>query len=458
MAKKIPKNFILQPELVTLLCNHFKTKNISEAVNKGLIGFLSNPSCSERMDDFALHQLLSIEERITTNSYTIRIPEKLMDIIRESESEDEATTKITFKRKNTMFNLVTIMLANYLYCSTHVHTLTAYGNDGNNYSAHVHTSAMPPLPFEKIKVDTSMKLLTLLGSKWNPQMQSAIERIYRTSGKTWLTSIEPFAGALGIFANFRFATHEIINDLDLKKVNLYRTIQNDRDMFLLSMLSESVDKKTFENKRKIFEAGVSLNNSKYNLEAAVLFLYLNLLSVRGSGTSFKGTLNSYKKKLGAIAPLNERLKDTEICGINALEVISRHMKDKDAIFIVDPPYLDTDVYSKNIDNAAKEFGYAEHMELAKLLRDTHSRHGNDFIYFCRTTTTRSHNQKTKEVTNSAELNTGDRHMQGRIDDLYWGYGYYYVDIPYNKDGTIERVITSFNFKGAQPYGQGRGQK
>lgn len=441
MAKKIPKNFILQPELVTLLCDHFKAKNVSEAVNKGLMGFLSNPSFSKHMDDFALHQLLSIEERITTNSYTIRIPEKLMDIIRESESEDEATTKITFKRTNTMFGLATIMLANYLY-----------------YSTHVHTSAMPPLPSEKIKVDTSMKLLTLLGSKWNPQMQSAIERIYRTSGKTWLTSIEPFAGALGIFANFRFATHEIINDLDLKKVNLYRTIQNDMDMFLLSMLSESVDEKTFENKRKIFEAGVSLNNSKYNLEAAVLFLYLNLLSVRGSGTSFKGMLNSYKKKLGAIAPLNERLKDTEICGINALEVISRHMKDKNAIFIVDPPYLDTDVYSKNIDNAAKEFGYAEHIELAKLLRNTHSRHGNDFIYFCRTTTTRCHNQKTKEVTNSAELNTGDRHMQGRIDDLYWGYGYYYMDIPYNKDGTTERVITSFKFAGAQPYGQGRGQK
>ncbi len=354
MAKKIPKNFILQPQLVTLLCDHFNTKNISEAVSKGLIGFLPNPSCSERMDDFALHQLLSIKERTTTNSHTIRIPEKLMDIICESESEDEATTKITFKRNNTMFSLVTIMLANYLY-----------------YSARVHTSATPKLPFKKTKVDTSMKLLTLLGSKWNPKMQSAIEDIHRTSGKTWLTSIEPFVGALGIFANFKFAHREIINDLDLKKVNLYRTIQNNMDKFLLSMLSESVDEETFKNKRKIFEAGINLNNSKSNLEAAAIFLYLNLLSVRGSGESFKGTLNSYKKKPGAIAPLNERLKDTEICGIDALEVIRKHIKDNNAIFIVDPPYLDTDVYSKNIDNSAKVFGYAEHMELAKLLRDTH---------------------------------------------------------------------------------------
>ena len=33
-----------------------------------------------------------------------------------------------------------------------------------------------------------------------------------------------------------------------------------------------------------------------------------------------------------------------------------------------------------------------------------------------------------------------------------------MDIPYNKDGTTEKVITSFKFAGAQPYGQGRGQK
>lgn len=92
------------------------------------------------------------------------------------------------------------------------------------------------------------------------------------------------------------------------------------------MLSESVDEKTFENKRKIFKAGINLNNLKSDLEAAAIFLYLNLLSVRSSGESFKGTLNSYKKKLGVIAPLNERLKDTEICGINALEAISRHMQ------------------------------------------------------------------------------------------------------------------------------------
>lgn len=61
-------------------------------------------------------------------------------------------------------------------------------------------------------------------------------------------------------------------------------------------------------------------------------------------------------------------------------------------------------------------------------------------------------QKIKDIINPGELDTGDRHLRGKIDDLYWGYGFYYIDIPYDKDGTIERIITSFEFDGAIPYG------
>ena len=76
---------------------------------------------------------------------------------------------------------------------------------------------------------------------------------------------------------------------------------------------------------------------------------------------------------------------------------------------------------------------------------------NDFIYFCRITATRKKDQKTKEITNRANLPAEDRHMEGMIDDLYWGYGFYYIDIPYGTDGTIERIITSFKFNKAKEY-------
>jgi len=116
------------------------------------------------------------------------------------------------------------------------------------------------------------------------------------------------------------------------------------------------------------------------------------------------------------------------------------------------------VYSNTIVTAGdeqKDFDYKKHLELAELLHKTHAERGNDFIYFCRITVTRKHDQKTKAITNSAELDIGDRHMEGRIDDFYCGYEYYYIDVPYDKDGTTERIITSFPFNGATPYGNDR---
>ena len=140
-----------------------------------------------------------------------------------------------------------------------------------------------------------------------------------------------------------------------------------------------------------------------------------------------------------------------------MELIEKYMKSEDSIFIIDPPYIDTNIYKSSIiidekyDAEKEEFGYKEHMRLAKLLRKTHQEYGNDFIYFCRITAPHKFDSK-------PDKDTHDRHMKGCIDDLYWGYGYYYIDVLYDKeDNTTERIITSFYFSGAQPYGNGRGQ-
>lgn len=421
--------------LKDLLCNHFKTSNISEAINKGLLGFLAVSSYAERMDDFAIHQLLSIEERRDMVKRTIRVPQKVKRVVNGYTSVD------------TSYTPVTVILANFLYFSGAVPALT--------------------LPPERNFVSVSdknapindMHLLRLLGSKWNPTMQSAIAHILQTSSQLWATSIEPFAGALGIFSNFRVAFHEIINDIDLHKANLYRVIKHSYDDLLLGMLCQSITQETFDKNRKELQHA-NLSNQKLNIDAGINFLFSNLMSLRNGGYSYKTMSGAvYKKRLDAIAPLHERLKDTEICGLHALEIIEQHMTDEGIVFIVDPPYLDTNVYEatlvidKKYDKEKRKFGYKEHEKLAKLLRKTHQQYRNDFILFCRVTVTRKHDQKTKRITNYAELDSGDRHMQGRIDDLFWGYNFYYVDVPYDKDGTVERIITSFNFNGATLYGK-----
>lgn len=433
--EKVTKTFTIPVALTKLLCKHFNTANSSAAIYKGIAGFLSNTAYGKRMDDFALHQILSINERRSTKKYSVRILSELEQVF------DRYTVG------DTIYNIITIILANYLYYSGTVHAKTI--PSGGN---------MLKLP-EESRVDKSMCLVRLKGNKWSKLMQDAIKSICHTAIKDqWESSIEIFAGALGIFSNFAFASHEIINDIDLQKVNLYKAIQSSKEDMLIKLLSESVDEQTFEN-NKAKKKGFILDNKKVNIDAAVNYLFLNLLSVRNLGITFKRmAYEVYRNKMNAIYPLSERLKNTEICGLHALEILDKHKSDSSTVFIVDPPYLDTSGYENEIlidrkyDDDKKKFGYREHVELARLLREAHQKYGNDFIFFCRTTITRVKDQKTKDITNLGKLDTGDRHIQGIIDDLYWGYGFYYIDIPYDKDGTIERIITSFEFDGAIPYG------
>lgn len=441
MAKKDTTLTVNIPiALREMLCDHFETDNISDAIIKGLIGFLSRSSYAERMDDFALHQILSIEERRDMKKSIVRVPSKLKQVV-------SAYTNV-----DTYYNSATVMLANYLYFSETVPALVT-----------------PPerniVPIPKVNTDNSMHLLRLIGSKWNLVMQSAILHILQSSDRVWANSIEPFAGALGIFSNFRIAYNEVINDIDLRKVNLYRTIKDSYDELLINMLSMSVTQETFDKNKEALKRGFDLDNASLNIEAATSFLFSNLLSTRNTGITFK-PLNQqiYRKRFDALAPLHTRMKDVEIHGQYGLDIIKKYMKDTDTIFIIDPPYLDTNVYEdsliidKKYDDKMKKFGFEEHRQLAQLLHRTHRKYGNDFILFCRVTTTRKQSKKKRGIINLSELPSGDRHMQGRVDDLYWGDGYYYIDIPFDGKGTVERIITSFNFNGATPYGTERGRQ
>lgn len=84
-----------------------------------------------------------------------------------------------------------------------------------------------------------------------------------------------------------------------------------------------------------------------------------------------------------------RLKETKIYNMDILELIEKNKNAQNTIFIVDPPYLNTNVYKNDILTLQnKEFGYKEHVKLAKLLRQiTKEGENNDFIYFCRITAT-----------------------------------------------------------------------
>lgn len=311
--KTVTVSVSLPSALKKMLCDHFHTDNVSKAIYEGLTGFLSNSTYGARLDDFALHQFLTIEERMNVTKHSVRISDELKQIIS------------AYASTNTPYNTVTILLANYLFFSGSVSALTD--------SAELNLLLLP----HKKNVDKSMLLLRLLGNKWSKVMQSAINHISQSANRNWQISIEPFAGALGIFANFRFAPHEIINDADLRKANLYRVIKDSKNPILLGMLAKPVNEQEFAKNKAELENEFRLSNSKADVKAAISFLFSNLLSVRNTGNKFKKMSPAkYHERMDAIYPLHERLKDAEISGLHALDVIKKHMKDENAVFIIDP--------------------------------------------------------------------------------------------------------------------------
>jgi len=399
-------------KLIDYVKEYYDTSKLSEAIRKGLKEYILLPVEVQNIDSFEIHQLLDIKDRVDVRCVSIRIPAEFKEFILNMTEEDFQVT-------------VSMILAKMIIN-----------------------------PLDKADFRNSC-LLHVLGSKWNVRMQKAIKYIQETSGKTWAISVETCAGALGIHMNATFANKEIINDDDMEKINLYRVIQEYPTELKIKCLLMEPTKDYFDviKKEKVHLI------TPIDINAAARFLFLNILSYRNTGNTFDNamTVTKYRRALDSIYPFHQHLKDTKICENDIFKIIGKYKKSDNTLFIVDPTYLDANVYkNRSIRSEAthgKEFGLKEHKKLAKMLYQE-NKQGNDFIYFCRTTAKR---EKYKEngclKLSTDKLIQNDRHMKGMIDDLYYGHGFYYMDVPLDGE-TIERIITSFNFEGANLYREG----
>ena len=401
--RKLSKTLQLPVKLVDLAKQHFNTDNTSEAIRLGIAFAILHNLTELQKGSLKRYHILNIEERRTTQAYTVRLDSFAFD----------AVCAIT---SNSVNEAITDALA-------------------------------IALSQESATVPKSLKIINILGNKWHEHMQSVIKQILDTTNRTYEKSIEPCVGALGIHANVKIANTEIINDDDIEKINLYQCIKENPFEFKAKALLFECTKTAFEElkKKKNFDSNIP------NVDRAVRFFILNYFSARNSGHTFiKKSKQTLYHHLEVVAPLSERLKNVSIYNVDIFDIIKKHKKDSNALFIVDPIYLDTNVYKNRtiVTNTkhGKHFGFEEHKRLAKMLRSIKG----DFIYFCRITATRY--KKNEPLETSEVISRKDTEMLGRIDDLYWGYGFYYIDVPLN-NGTIERIITSFDFNGATPYGK-----
>lgn len=411
--KKTPVTLKLSPALTEKCKAFYDTENISDAIRNALADFLLLPPAEQKIDTFALHQITqNVEERRQTQSYSVRLPKPLFDII------------LTLSVNESVSETVSMILNRILYV------------------------APQPIPSNT----SNGSLLYVLGNKRNPQMQAAIKNIKETAKNvSWETSVETCAGGLGIYSNFRFAKNEILNDSDWMKMNLYRTVQENPRELIIQARALTVEQITFDRQKEIVKN--TQPTSVVNYEVAASYLYLNINSYFSKGSTLDDDASDtrYRKALSAIMPLHQRLnaaskKATMLCNLDIFKIIEKYRKQDNVLFIVDPPYLNADLYN----NEDTKFGQKEHKRLANLLRLVKQNNGNDFIYFCRITAP----QRYQKDANAEAYNI---HMLGCIDDLYYGNGFYYTDVALN-DATIERIITSFEFDGAIPYGCERGQK
>lgn len=411
---KISTTLTLPIELVEKCKAHYNTANASDAIYKALADFLLLPYAEQRLSSFALHNVIpNIEDRRNVRSFSIRVPKKLSQIIGALSERNFSET-------------VSMILGKTLYSASH--------------------STCAPV--------SAPQLLYVIGNKWKSEMQAAIDNIKGTAERnTWTTSVETCAGGLGIYSNFKFADNEILNDSDWQKINLYKAVQENPRELIIQARSLTVDQITFDRLKELVKN--TQPTSAVNYEIAAAYLFLNFNSYRKTGITMdnKASETCFFKALSSIGALHQRLKqcaisdkpDTALYNLDIFRIIEKYRKQTDVLFIIDPPYLDADLYNSK----ENEFGQKEHECLAKLLRMVKQNNKNDFIYFCRITA--PHKYQNKE--NSEEYNID---MKGCIDDLYYGQGFYYIDVPYDKDGTIERIITSFDFDGAVPYGKCEG--
>lgn len=281
--------------------------------------------------------------------------------------------------------------------------------------------------------DPPRHALRVPGSKRDERMLEAITKVL--GNRYYDASVEPCGGALEIHLNFMVADAEIVCDTDPEKINFYRVMQTHHKAFLTRALSCKIDPATFNM--------IKESKPTNNIDKAVRFFYLNLNSARNSEETFEGmTLRTYWNALAATYALHARLRNTQIHKRDIFNTLSgKNLPDGRTLLIVDPPYIKTKAYHQNLSRS-------KHRKLATRLQNLCRKGTFDLVYFCRVTD--GHDKADSAQQAKKELN--DVIMKGLIDNLYYDHGLFFIDIPLD-DGVIERIITSFDFEDAKPYGR-----
>lgn len=184
-----------------------------------------------------------------------------------------------------------------------------------------------------------------------------------------LTYIEPYIGGGSVLLNKTKSKFEIINDLDPSVIAIWKAIQNDVVGFADNLLNAMYSSVVFDLAKNHYFETLGKTNG-----LAINEYILRRMSRGGLGKSFAwskrkrggqpGDINAWESSIMQLGKVYSRIVDTRILNTKALIVIKNY-DNPNALFYLDPPYLDETRVSKK---AYKyEMTYDEHEQLLKLI-------------------------------------------------------------------------------------------
>ena len=179
---------------------------------------------------------------------------------------------------------------------------------------------------------------------------------------------EPFAGSLAVLLAKPPESVEIVNDLDSRLVNFWRTLRERGDELWEACSYTPHSREEYDRAKKGPAPEDPIENARQ-----LWILYTQSVSAayeqagwRPPGSTRKSTgahLSRFSERFAGIA---QRLHHVSLENLPAEKIIRRHMDDEGMLFYVDPPYLaETRVNEKDyVHDMSSE---AEHRALLELL-------------------------------------------------------------------------------------------
>jgi DNA adenine methylase len=184
-----------------------------------------------------------------------------------------------------------------------------------------------------------------------------------------MTYVEPFCGGANILFNKERSKKEIINDLDINIINIYRALRDESKEFIRRLNICKYCEDTFERASK-----KSLLPFDDYLDHAINEFIIRRMSRGGLKKNFAwskrmrggqpGDVNAWETAIENLPFLSKRLQEVYILNKKAIDII-QNFNEENTMIYCDPPYLHETRVSKSV--YSSEMNTDDHIELAHIL-------------------------------------------------------------------------------------------